>query len=721
MANVQFLRGPQANLDKLSSYQAGSFYLAEDSERLYYAQSDSKLVYLNKYIVPVDRINDLPKISDVNPGDLYYASKDNVLCVKETADSTTWTQINKNTDTDTGVKVTGIGVERENPETTDVLKYKITIDQVNYDAFTGDTIENLEAVTGSFEIPVAEMLASGISVSQTGKLDNGNLVLSNSGAGAGDGKIALIPGNGIAFDEDDDGFTISGKTYELKSDLTGQVATISLADEDGTKAGEAKFEAGLDVEFKQDENTKNIKINHKGYTYDDTNELSDQTPENEGSFSIITGLNVTNGHVTGVKTGTVSLPEDNDTIVTGVSADNEGQITISLTDAEGNELDSVVSGNDLYYKIGSNTIYNQSDLAEHLVTKNELKALNAMVYKGTIDDNVDVSDLYSNGEKASIGDVWLVNTTAVSYGADLIAERGDLLIVNGEENSDGYVDNIVWDYVPSADEVDTQYKLGVDSNTVQLKEASQGDVVSSVKFTTGTNNPIDIKSTIIDADSTSYQIEINHKTIADGKEEADQIAVDYEGVINAISSITKDSYGHITGYTITPYKLPESIDTKYSLALNDGKCQLVDNEGNVCGTVDVVDGTAISVVSSADGENGTKFTVNHANVSNSKEAAESAASVTSGGSLAYIKDVIVNDQGHVTKIVTDTAAFFSDTTYVYSGETSVSNNKATFTTQLKNGSGDSAGSANLDIKSSSLTLSKDNDGTVSMDLVWGSF
>ena len=49
--NIRFLKGLQDNLNKLTTYTPGAFYLATDSERLYYADSSSKLSYLNKYLI----------------------------------------------------------------------------------------------------------------------------------------------------------------------------------------------------------------------------------------------------------------------------------------------------------------------------------------------------------------------------------------------------------------------------------------------------------------------------------------------------------------------------------------------------------------------------------------------------------------------------------------------------------------------------------------------
>ena len=83
MSNVRFLRGSQANLDKLTSFVEGAFYLTSDTDRLYFAHSASNLAYLNKYIYTGDSRDKLPKdLSKVNVGDFYYINTENILCTK---------------------------------------------------------------------------------------------------------------------------------------------------------------------------------------------------------------------------------------------------------------------------------------------------------------------------------------------------------------------------------------------------------------------------------------------------------------------------------------------------------------------------------------------------------------------------------------------------------------------------------------------------------------
>jgi hypothetical protein len=73
MSNVKFLRGPQGNLDKLTTFIEGAFYVTTDTDRMYFAQSANDLVYLNKHIINVDSISNLPDINTVNDYDFYYA------------------------------------------------------------------------------------------------------------------------------------------------------------------------------------------------------------------------------------------------------------------------------------------------------------------------------------------------------------------------------------------------------------------------------------------------------------------------------------------------------------------------------------------------------------------------------------------------------------------------------------------------------------------------
>ncbi len=103
MANVYFKRGPQANLDSLrqqGTFTEGTFYLTNDSDRLYFAQSASELVELNRSIrtytgaeLPANGTeNDGP----LTPGDFYYWTNKNILAIYLNS-TNGWMQINPDT------------------------------------------------------------------------------------------------------------------------------------------------------------------------------------------------------------------------------------------------------------------------------------------------------------------------------------------------------------------------------------------------------------------------------------------------------------------------------------------------------------------------------------------------------------------------------------------------------------------------------------------------
>jgi hypothetical protein len=91
MANVSFKRGLQATINEWlntsgkSDYTEGAFYLTTDTDRLYFAQSSSKLVDLNKYVKIYDNVKSLPSSSSgsASPaiGDFAYTTEENILCV----------------------------------------------------------------------------------------------------------------------------------------------------------------------------------------------------------------------------------------------------------------------------------------------------------------------------------------------------------------------------------------------------------------------------------------------------------------------------------------------------------------------------------------------------------------------------------------------------------------------------------------------------------------
>ena len=113
MANVGFLRGSQANLNTLmtgkTGIKEGSFYLTNDTNRLYFGKSATELVALNEGVITVAAIANLPKGADLSNeiGHFYYATAENILCVYN---GQQWVQINPDTDTQVSSVSTAVAV-----------------------------------------------------------------------------------------------------------------------------------------------------------------------------------------------------------------------------------------------------------------------------------------------------------------------------------------------------------------------------------------------------------------------------------------------------------------------------------------------------------------------------------------------------------------------------------------------------------------------------------
>lgn len=106
---VNFKRGTQSSINTLingsgNRFTEGTFYLTNDTNRLYFAQAANKLVDLNQYIriKNLSSLNDLPNsgttgYENLQSGDIYYWQNQNVLAICNDPVSGTWVQLNPDT------------------------------------------------------------------------------------------------------------------------------------------------------------------------------------------------------------------------------------------------------------------------------------------------------------------------------------------------------------------------------------------------------------------------------------------------------------------------------------------------------------------------------------------------------------------------------------------------------------------------------------------------
>lgn len=119
--NIQFLLGTQANLEKYisgsSTAAEGTFYLTNDTHRLYVGTSLGTAVPVNEGVITVPNLDALQNVS-AHPGEFYYVKAGNILCVY---DGKQWVQINNNTNT--YVKATDTVVSLADQVATITTKY----------------------------------------------------------------------------------------------------------------------------------------------------------------------------------------------------------------------------------------------------------------------------------------------------------------------------------------------------------------------------------------------------------------------------------------------------------------------------------------------------------------------------------------------------------------------------------------------------------------------
>lgn len=208
MANVYFKRGHQAALDAMTSWVEGSFYLTDDTNRLYFAQANNKLVDLNQYIHFVANYNALPNPSSatLKNGDMYYLQSENILCVYQAGETQPWVQVNPDTRLTAGQNsIVSIDRPLNNDNAADVV---VTITDS-----CGGTVVN--TATGDFTIQGGantHISSSGNVVTISSDNDNDNTTYTiGASTQTTKGTITLTPstGTGSVVDIVGDGSTIN--------------------------------------------------------------------------------------------------------------------------------------------------------------------------------------------------------------------------------------------------------------------------------------------------------------------------------------------------------------------------------------------------------------------------------------------------------------------------------------------------------------------------------
>lgn len=730
---VNFFKGAHADLPK-SNYQPGAFYLTTDTSRLYFADSASKLLDLNKYILFVQNIAALPQTA--REGDIYYCTEENVLATYANGH---WQQINRNTDTDTQpIEITqSVAADANGISVTLTLKTRIWNEQTQ--DWVADS-EQTYPITFTIDKEDIYDVIPEPQVDVTASATDTAITVKTKGDGSSGDGFVLNAGNGVTFEGSTDDITINATTYSLSSDAGS--TDIKINDQGGNLAGKVTYEAGSDLVVTGTDENK-IKYSHADIN---TTEDSSFTTEGFGAeVKYVKGLEWNeNGHLTKYEEGTFTMPAEPNYSVTVVDKGTEaGTLKVGIQDAEGNGNGNVYTSPDkiLYYTVGAQgteTVYNTQALPVYTIAEvnKKFNQLDSMHYMGTVNGsttnlpttNVRNGDTYKNiGEGATYlidstkGDFILVDGTRENT---IDVEMGDLFIATGTEDATtGYITGkISWSYVPSGDDLDSQYELTTSGNKVTLVNTSvDDDRPGSVEFAAGTDLSIETNPTGKDG-----KITYTHKPHNGTKQDAEALT-DYSGTFSAITGVTI-SNGHIDNYTLTAFEMPQAEESRLT-AINDTDnktplLKVTDNRG-VTSTVRLEEDGQVEVRKGVS-NNGNTITFKHKSHAGTHTERKDGNALPAdfGGSFTAINAVTL-DNGHIDAYTTQQYTLPADPSM--SNATigvSASNNVVTVAETFYQP--DSTLNQEISISHSFMTNTASveltaNNGSVGIDLIWKSF
>ena len=527
MANVKFLKGTQSNFNGLTQFTDGAFYLTTDTDRLYFAQSETECVPLNQFIRTVSEADfKALKTSQVAKGDYYYIPEKNILAVcKDNNTTLTWTQLNPDTNDNT------------------------TFNEINFESSVTDNTVTITEKLKEYNAIVG---------AQTGNKIVGDLKLKGT--------------NGIALTTENTAksttITVEGDTYSLSADMN---------DARQYEAGKAYHVGDIIVingqyqrcntEVSADQNKSAAAILGSFESLNAGVSLVSANGQESSTFGFKAGTNVqigqTDGKITVSATDT-TLKENGFSISNNATQGFDIKVSDTSNTVVGGTLDPII-------KVGSSSVHfvnGEANLPVYTTSEidSKFKGLNGMTYKGTVGtaalQNLPTSNV-SSGDTYMVAADTTVNSKAV--------KKGDLFIATGEEGADGYIasSGITWTHVPSGDDnyQNSTYEGNATpgSNKWGIKEVS-GSSVGDIQLVAGTNMSISSKLGGAHEDITASMITtINHGSVgaASVTETTDATGGDTtpKTTITAVTGVGRDSNGHVASVTTKQFNIK---DTKYT-------------------------------------------------------------------------------------------------------------------------------------------------------------
>ena len=583
-AILGFKVGTQARVNELlaagtsAGATHGTFYLAQDTHRLYIGNEDTSLSPVNEGVTTVANMTALNTIAagwttaDQKvgaAGQFFYDTADNILCVWN---GKGWVQINTNTN-DTINSYT-MAVESEDNNAGSVVKGTVA-DTANHSysarfKVTGDNGVVVSYDTTSVTINGTAHSVPLITVSSKYTLGtaadgmNGAKIQLKSEDSSNDSEIKLVPGN---YGTD----TATNVTISRNS-TTGDISIAAKDTKNKSVAVANNATAGFDVTITENTNTS-----------------------------------VTTNFQPKIQYGSTPITVD---FVGGTATLN------AYTKGEVDDLMKALNGMTYLGTLVGVGGTGTASAATAIVT-------NSTTGETTVEFN-------GNNVPMHVGDTILVASPYNwTNGAGQLS-KGSLLIARGTEDANGEITpaTLTFDVVESTVDIDTTYYFAQTTGGIELKDSSnrtQGGLLFTGGTDTGTstNDLIKVSTSYVDtgntANSKKATITIEHKDVTrtDTTGTAVQTARagsgnSYNGSTNVtvVTGVTTNESGHITGVETTQITIRDTNNVITSLATSVADAGIYTNSGknvgvftttvtehNVAGNADITN-TGYSAISS---------------------------------------------------------------------------------------------------------------------------
>lgn len=369
-----------------------------------------------------------------------------------------------------------------------------------------------------------------------------------------------IQGNkGITVSNTDKAITVTGDEYKLASDaVANNAASIQLSSDSKTDAGAVKITGGDNVTLSGTAN--NITIASTDF-----------------SVASVTHSAETTGFATTIE-----------------QADG--------SEKKSNTIDPIIS-----YGVGTTKTeahFNNGTASLDVYTKkeldNKLKGLDAMTYKGTVGAGGSAATAIAGITSASNGDTYKASSsftlpaTNSTTGAAVTVDKGDLLIATGTEDEDGNVTGTIkFDVIPSGDDTDTTYSFEGINHGVNLTNSVTGNADGSLALAAG-----DLITLTDSGSGSSKTVTVTHADVArSDSTETKATQGNVEGItVTAVTGITTDDKGHITGVKTKSYDI---VDTNASLTGVKKAVAVANNVATVTDSVTLTDSAGAETTKSA--------------------------------------------------------------------------------------------------------------------------